>query len=176
MKTISVTDLILADTLAHLKPLDLVHPKNTELLKPVLKTLGFDLDYPIQFIPSQHRNMQGKVVISYQIVGEVECNAEFLNSAWATHEDRMIAAGYRDLSLAHDLASSATIGRDYNSGEGVIEALPPDMLNPDEKSIRDQITMLEDYLRAVRGDPYKEDGGLTTIDEAYKAYLAKTAS
>lgn len=118
----------------------------------------------MQFIPSQHRNLQGKVVVSYQIVGEVEINASFLNSEWATGEDRMIAAGYRDHGLAKDLAQSMTIGRNYD-GDGVIEALPPDMLNPDEELIAAQIRALDSVLLAVRGDPYKQDGSRATLCE-----------
>jgi hypothetical protein len=167
MKTISVTDLKLIPELSHLRDIDFIDPANTELIKPFLKVLGFDLDYPVEFIPSQHRNLQNKVVISYQIVGEVECNAAFLTSQWATAEDRMIAAGYRDLGLAKDLASSSTIGRNYggSDNEAVLEALAPDMLNPDEQEIAAQIQTLKDLLLIVRGNPYKADGSLATLCE-----------
>jgi hypothetical protein len=170
MKVISVTDLQLVPELSHLRQMDFIDPANTELLRPVLKTLGFDLEYPVQFIPSQHRNLQGKVVISYQIVGDVEINESFLSSEWATAEDRMIAAGYRDVGLAADLAASMTIGRDYE-GESKGEALAPDQLNPDADIISAQIKVLEDALLLVRGDPFKEDGSRSTLCEHKK--LAK---
>ncbi len=163
-KNISVTDLKLIPELSHLRMLDFIDPANTELISPFLKVLGFDLDYPIQFIPCQHRNMQGKVVIAYIITGEVEINASFQDSVWCTPEDRLIAAGYKDLTLAQDLAHSLTKGRDYGT-DGTGEGFPPDQSNPDEDDILMQIKVLEDLLLLVRGSPFKQDGSRRTLDE-----------
>jgi hypothetical protein len=163
MKTFSVTDLKLIPELSHLRMLDFIDPKNSDLIAPFLKVLGFDLDYPIQFVPSQHRNLQGKVVIAYMIVGEVECNASFLESSWATVEDRIIVAGYRDLGKADAMAMSLTTGREYDTG--AVEGFPPDLANPDEDEIAMQIKVLSDLLLAVRGTPFKQDGSRFTLSE-----------
>lgn len=166
MKNISVTDLMLVPELSHLRMIDFINPDNDALLAPYLKVLGFDLDYPIQFIPCQHRNMQGKVVIAYLIAGEVECNAAFLSGPFATMEDRLIAAGYRDLSLADTLAGSMTLGRDYN-GDGRQEVFDPALADPQEAAILEQIKVLDDLLVAVRGNPFKNDGNRKTLDEQH---------
>lgn len=163
-KNISTTDLMLIPELSHLRMLDFIDPKNTELISPFLKVIGFDLEYPIQFIPCQHRNMQGKVVIAYLIVGEVEINSSFQDSVWCTPEDKLIAAGYRDLGLAKDMATSLTSARDYGSDEGG-DGFPPDQSNPNEADILMQIKVLEDLLLMVRGNPFKQDGSRATLDE-----------
>ena len=163
MKSISATDLILFPELSHLRMLDVIDPKNTELISPFLKLIGIDLDYPVQFIPSQHRNVQGQTVIAYMIVGELECNESFLSSEWATTEDRIIAAGYKDLGKAQDMARALTTARDYDSG--VVEGFPPDLVNPDEDVISMQIKVLTDLLLLVRGSPFKQDGSRFTLAE-----------
>lgn len=163
MKNISVTDLMLIPELSDLRMLDFIDPKYTSRISPFLKIVGFDLDYPIEFIPSQHRNIQGKEVIAYMIVGELECNDSFLSSVWATTEDRIIAAGYKDLGKARDMAQALTTARDYESG--VTEGFPPDLVNPDEAEIAMQIKVLADLLLAVRGTPFKQDGSRFTLDE-----------
>jgi hypothetical protein len=162
MKNISVTDLQLIPELAHLRMLDFINPDNDSLIAPFLKIIGFDLDYPIQFIPCQHRNMQGKVVIAYLLSGEVEINAAFLNSKWATYEDRLIAAGYRDLSLAEEIGMGTTSCRDYGTET---EGFAPDQSNPDEDEILKQIKILADLLLVVRGNPFKQDGSRRTFAE-----------
>jgi len=163
-KSISVTDLMLVPELSHLRMLDFINPANTELISPFLKVLGFDLEYPIEFIPCQHRNLQGKVVIAYLIAGDVECNASFLDSVWATPEDRMIVAGYKDTGLAADMAASMTAGRDYGTS-GPNEGFPPDLTNPDEADILMQVKVLADLLLQVRGSPFKQDGSRATLAE-----------
>lgn len=162
MKTISVTDLKLIPELSHLRMIDFIDPKNDALIAPYLEELGFDLDYPIEYMARQHRNLQGKVVIAYMIAGEISCNEKFLKSAFATAEDRIIAAGYRDLSLAKDMARGMHTSRDI---EGEVEGFSPDQANPDEDDILMQIKVLDDLLLDVRGDPYKEDGSRKTLGE-----------
>lgn len=165
MKTYSVTDLQLIPELSHLRMIDFINPVHTALISPFLRVLGYDLDFPITFVPSQHRNMQGKVVIAYMVVGDVECNASFLGSVWATTEDRVVAAGYKDLGAAETIASAMTQSREYDSG--AVEGFPPDMSNPDEASITMQIKVLADLLLAVRGNPFKNDGSRRTLDEQH---------
>jgi len=162
MKTVSVTDLMLIPELSHLRMIDFIDPRNDLLIAPYLRLLGFDTDYPVEYIPSQHRNMQGKVVIAYQIVGEIECNERFLSSSFATVEDRIIANGYKDLSLANQMSQALSTSRSY-AGES--EAFPSDQCNPDEAAIVEQINVLETLLDVVRPERFKEDGSLKTIVE-----------
>lgn len=167
MKSISVTDLQLIPELSHLRMLDFIDPKYDSLISPFLKILGFDLDYPIEFAASQHRNLQGQKVIAYRIIGEVECNDAFLSSAFATTEDRIIARGYNDLGLSNDMASQLTVGRDYGGDDtGQSEkGFPPELTNEDEDEITLQVQLLTDLLRIVRGNPFKQDGSRATLAE-----------
>lgn len=163
MKTISVTDLMLVPELSHLRMLDFIDPKNDALIAPYLKVLGFDLDYPIEYLARQHRNLQGQTVIAYMITGEVECNEQFLSSPFATVEDRIIAAGYKDMGLANQMTTALSTSRDYNNG--VVEGFPADLSNPDEAAIVEQINVLENLLAVVRPNMYGEDGCLKTMAE-----------
>jgi hypothetical protein len=163
MKTISVTDLKRIPELSHLRMIDFINPQNDLLVAPFLKVLGFDLDYPIEYMARQHRNLAGEVVIAYMVCGEVECNERFLRSAFATAEDRIIAAGYKDLSLASQMSNALSTSRNYDTG--VVEGFPPDMTNPDEAAIVEQIEVLTNLLDQVRPDRFKEDGSLKTIVE-----------
>jgi hypothetical protein len=163
-KIISVEDLKLIPELSHLRTLDFIDPKNADLIAPFLKIIGMDMEFPIEFIACQHRTLQGKVVVSYQLVGSVECNDSFLSSSFASVEDRIIAAAYRDLSLAQELGLSQTSSRDY--GDSLQEGFPPELCNPDEKEILAQIQILKDLLFLARGNPNKNDGSLKLFHEA----------
>lgn len=163
MKTISVTDLKLIPELSHLRMLDFIDPKNDALIAPFLKVLGFDLDYPIEYKATQHRNLQGQVVISYMISGDVDCNERFLSSPFATVEDRIIVAGYRDLSLARHMTDGLSTSRQYDTG--VAEGFPADLTNSDEKVILEQIAVLQNILEEVRPNMRGEDGSLKTLVE-----------
>jgi hypothetical protein len=163
-KNISVTDLQLIPELSHLRMIDFINPDNDALIAPFLKTIGFDLDYPIMFEASQHRNMQGKVVIAYRILGEVEINSSFQDSVWCTPEDRLIAVGYRDLGFAKEIAKSLVSAREYETS-GTGEGFPPDQCNPDEEEIKMQVKVLEDLLLAIRGTPFKQNGSRATLAE-----------
>ena len=163
-KTLSVEDLKVVDELSHLRTLDFINPVNDDLIAPYLKVFGFDLDYPIEYIACQHRTLSGKVVVSYLISGEVEINDSFLSSSFATTEDHMIAAGYRDLGVAEDIASAMTAGREYGGGD---EGFPSDQANPDEKIILEQIKQLNDMLLVIRGNPFKKDGSRKTMAEQH---------
>lgn len=173
MKSYSVTDLQLIPDLSHLRMIDFINPENDKLIAPYLKMLGYDLDYPIEWVPSQHRNMQGKVVIAYRIVGETECNESFLSGPFATSEDRMIARGYQDLTLANDMAKQMTTGRDYGGDEGQSEkGFPPELVMENEGVVAMQIQTLKDLLVMVRGDQYNPDGGRKTIYDYHEGWEA----
>ena len=172
MKSISVTDRRHIPELSHLNYFELVDPKNDHLVKPFLEMIGIDTDYPIQYVAAQHRNLQNKVVVNYMIVGEVQCNRKFLNSEWASLDDRMVAAAYQDPSLCKALCDQLNTTLDYNSFKDAIETkngpkeqLPPNLLNKDEGVIAAQIRQLEDLLFQIRGSQFNEDGSLKTFDD-----------
>lgn len=172
MKSISVTDLQLIPELSHLRMFDFIHPDNSEKIAPFLKEMGFDLDYPVVFEASQHRNLQGKVVIAYTIYGEIECNDSFRKGAWCSLEDRAILAGYQDLSHAEEMGKlQSRVPNYYTGGADKIDDatgllwLPANQLNEDEQGILDQIKILEQVLLEVRGNPFKRDGSRKLLTE-----------
>jgi hypothetical protein len=105
LKTISFRDLQLAEELKHLNEIQMLHRSNDDLMKSVLEKCGFDTDYETEYIPSKHRDMQGKVAIGYQAVGDISINRKTLNSCVSDITDRMVAASYQDPSLTRELAS-----------------------------------------------------------------------
>ena len=157
MRVFSVYDLMLIPELSHLRMMDFIDTANHNLLTPFLIELGYDMEYAVEFIPSQHRTLSGKVVVGYQVVGDVQINAEFLHSSWCTAEDRTIAAGYRDVGLAADMAASLTTCREYGV-DGELEAFDPSQANENEKELLAQIEVLQQLVEHVRGNPYKSDG------------------
>lgn len=163
MRVMSVYDLKLVPQLAHLSPLDFVNPENYKLLIPFLKTLGYDVSKPVQFLPCQHRTLAGKVVIGYLVVGDISQEREFLLSGFCTAEDRIIAAGAKDLSLAYDMAKSMTACRDY--GADSVEGFPPDQANPDEEQILNEIKLLQTIADIAQGNLFKSDGSRKTLQE-----------
>ena len=165
MRVMSVYDLQLIPALSGLSMFDFVNPANHELLIPYLKTLGYDLLRPVEFIASQHRTMAGKVVIGYQVVGEISQDREFLLSPFCTAEDRIIAAGSKDLSLANEMARSMTTCREYGSDGAVVEGFPADQANPDEAEILEAIRVYQVVMEIARGDQFKSDGSRKTLLE-----------
>jgi hypothetical protein len=92
----------------------------------------------------------------------VDINSNFLNSSFATAEDRIIAAGYKDISLANEMSRSLSTSREYS---GVAEAFPAELSNPDEAAIMEQIEVLQNLIDQVRPNMRREDGSLKTIFE-----------
>lgn len=165
MKTLSILDLKLIDQLKHKKPLEFLNPTNDVLLAPFLYIYGMDSKRPINFIPCQHRTLQGKVVVSFLIAGEVRADEDFLRSSFCSAEDRIIAAGYKDISLAHELAQTVTKAQSYGSSSDSENFLDPSQLNDNEDHIVEQIKQLSDLLLSVRGSPYKRDGSVRCLHE-----------
>ena len=164
MKTYSVLDLQLIPELSHLRMIDFVDTKNDSLIAPFLKVLGYDLDYPLIYSASQHRTLSGKVVVGYIIAGDIEHNASFLDSSWATVEDRIIVSGYSDLGFSDEMATMLS-SRDYTGAS--VEGFSPELTNPDEANILMQIKILEDILLAARGSPFKQDGSRKTLADMH---------
>lgn len=165
MKVFSVTDLMLIPELSHFRQIDFIKPENTEKLLPFLKILGYDVLYPIVFRPSKHRNLQNQVVISYQIIGDIELNSSFQDSVWCTAEDKIIARGYTDLTVSEDMAAIMTACRSYGDTGSHDDGFPVDQCEPDEKEVLAQIKQLEELLLQIRGNPYRKDGSIATLDQ-----------
>ncbi len=102
MRNTSLRDLKLADTIAHMSELDMIHPNNDKVIKAVLETIGYDVKQKIDFIPSYHRDMQGKAAVGFQVLGEYNLDPKY--DKFVDTIDRVVKAGYTDPHLARDMA------------------------------------------------------------------------
>lgn len=170
MKTISVRDLLLLPELSHLNEFSLIDPNNDELVKTYLHELGFDLAQPVEYIPCKHRTLQGKVVVSYLLSGELNMSEEFLSSSFATQEDREFAREFREIESGmrlqeeHEEEECHAFVSERKKRES---ALPFDQLESDSSAIEEIIASLAESLLSLRGDPFKSNGSRKTMDEVH---------
>jgi len=170
-RTISFRDLMLCEELAHIKnEVELLHTSNDDLMRSLLSKIGFDVDYPVAYIPSKHRDMQNKIAVGFMAVGDISLNREFINSPMCSVTERMVAASYTDPSLTRELSNLMgnqvnlkTLMSDESEYDG--EELADDMLEPDREFVSAQIKVLESIRDDIRGSMYNDAGDLKTYDE-----------
>lgn len=103
MRAISLRDVLVAEELSHIKnEIELIHPDNDELVKSVLEQVGFDVRHGIQYIPSLHRDMQNKVAVGFQAIGEYSTDPKY--KQFMDTFDRVVIAGMQDASLGREMA------------------------------------------------------------------------
>lgn len=155
MKCISFRDLLVADALKHLNEIEMLSPENDELMKSVLVQCGMDVDYDIQYIPTKHRDMQGKVAVGFQAVGDININRNVLNSCVSDVTDRMVAASYQDPSLTRELAGMMGNTINYKSlleaEDAFDETEYVEPLEEDYEWVTKQIKQLQDIHDVIRG-------------------------
>lgn len=172
-KVMSFRDLKLIPELSGLSEIHMIHPSNDNLVNKYLAQLGFDLDYAVVYIPAKHRDMQGKIAVGFRAVGEVSCNRNFINSPLCTIDDRLIAAGYQDISLAKEMATLGSAGRSYSQlidgecveDDAVVEDFLEEETEEDEEFVASQIAQLEEIRDRLRGSMWSDSGALKTPDE-----------
>lgn len=162
MKTISWKDLTIIPELSHLTQWDFMNPQFDYLVNPYLYTLGFELGLGLEYRVCQHRTLSGEAIVGLQIVGEIRTDRAFLASPWATAEDRMVACGRTDRSLGDDLSKAMNVQVSY----GNVFALDSEeqkelwMTQEEIEAIEDQIELMGNILKDVRGDMRRRDGSL----------------
>lgn len=163
-RTISFSDLMLASSLSHIKnEIEMLHIDNDEAVSKVLEQIGFDIEYPVSYIPLKHRSMQNKVAVGFMAVGEISLNKSYINSKLCTLTERMIAACYTDPSLTKELSNLMGMRANFrllleNGKDGSSEDLPEHMLEPDRESVSQQIKALENVRDMIRGSLYNDRG------------------
>lgn len=101
MRNTSLRDLKLADLLSHLTEVEIINPKNDELVKSVLQQIGYDTRQPIEYTVSNHRDMQGKSAVGFQVIGEYNTDPKYKH--FLDTVDRVVVAGLTDIHLARDM-------------------------------------------------------------------------
>lgn len=170
-RVISFRDLMVCSQLSHIKnEVELLSIANDDLVSSILDKIGFDVDYPILYVPSKHRDMQNKVAVGFMVVGEISLNRSFVNSFLCSATERMIAACYTDPTLTKELSRLSGNRVNYQAmlqdgveGEG--DELPEDMLEPDRHVVAAQIAQLIEIRDAIRGNYYNEAGDIKTFAE-----------
>lgn len=170
-RVISFRDLMVCTKLAHIRnEIELLNIENDDVVASILAQVGFDVDYPVLYVPSKHRDMQNKVSVGFMAVGDISLNRSFVNSYLCSTTERMIAACYTDPSLMRELNRLTGNRVNYKAlladeGEGDLEELPEDMLEPDRDIISAQIKQLTELRDSIRGGIYNEAGDLKTFAE-----------
>lgn len=151
----------------------------------VLAQVGFDINEPIEYLPSNHRDMRGIVGIGFRAVGTVTKDPAWLDSPLCDTMERIIFEYRRHPSLAKemchmlgshvDLTSHASEdGSEYctEAEERIKAKTLKGQLEPQYRAAEERINQLEDLREMVRGCPYRQDGGLKTPAD-YKEDLKK---
>jgi hypothetical protein len=156
MKSISFRDLQLADELKHLNEIEMLHEDNDLVMSVVLLQCGFDINKPIRYIPSKHRDLRGKIAVGFQACGEVSLSENLRHSPVMDITDRMIATAYTDPSLTREMASM--MGNTVNYKALLEQEDIPEDEEYDEPPEEDyewvtsQIKQLEDIRKQIRGE------------------------
>lgn len=170
-RTVSFRDLLVCSKLAHIKnEIELLSIENDAVMASILGQVGFDIEYPITYVPVKHRDMQNKVAVGFMAVGDISINRSFVNSYLCSTVERMIAASYSDPSLTRELGALMGHHVNYRSlleddAEWSGEELPDEMLEPDRHEVARQIASLIEIRDTIRGSQYNESGDLKTYEE-----------
>lgn len=163
-RVFSFRDLRLIPELSKFNEIQLIHPDMDKAVNKYLGQLGFDLDYAVQYVPANHRDMQGNVGVGFRAVGEISINRSFINSPLCSITERMIAAFHTDPGLARELAAlmgnSISFKDTEYEGDTSEEDFPENLIEPTYNEVSQQIKALEAIRDELRGSPYNEDGSL----------------
>lgn len=139
---------------------------NDALVNQALVQLGFNINVPILYVPSQHRDLSGAVAVGFRAVGEISSDPAYLNSRLCPMIERLIWAAQKDPSLAREL--SRMTGHNVTLGEEVTDEandFPDSDIEPNYEITQMQIEALTFYRDEVRGTPYNDQGNLKTPAE-----------
>lgn len=170
-RTVSFRDIMLCTSIAHVKnEIELLDTKYDAAVAEILNAIGIDVEYPVTYIPSKHRDMQGKIAVGFMAVGDISLNRAFINSYLCNTTERMIAASYSDPSLTRELGTLMghqvnfrSLLEDETEFDG--DELPEDQLEPDRYEVAAQIKALAEIRDQIRGSMYNEAGDLKTFAE-----------
>ena len=177
-KVLSFSDLQLISGLSHLNEFDMLLIENDDLMAFYLDKAGMDVEYAVQYIPSQHRNLQNKVVVGFQAVGDLQHQRAFLNSVYCLPIERIAAYGEQDRSLTVELASLSGTQLNHSAfhedmiDDSVNDSFYEGLIEPSYRAVESSIKALEDIRDSIRGSMYDESGNPKTRQQ-YKEWLAQ---
>lgn len=152
-RVISCRDLLLAEELSHIKnQIELIHPKNDDLVKSILNEIGFDTRHVFEYLASNHRDMQGNTGIGFICIGDINRDKRF-KQFLDTHL-RIVAAGIGDISLGKEMASLQ--GRSYNYNKNENEDSGKKRKKPSTDDFTDEDLLEMGYTTGDESDEYVE--------------------
>lgn len=170
-RTISFRDLLITEELSNIRnEIELLHPKHDHIVGLVLRQIGFDTCQEIEYIPSMHRDMTGKVAIGFQAVGEINTDRQY--KKFLDVHDRIVAAGLKDISLAKDMAGLMGRSYSYNKNQEELKQKRKKAFNEDDFSEEELIDM--GYSTGDNEDDYVEPDykkNLAEIEQLNKIML-----
>lgn len=169
-RVFSFRDLKLIPEFANKTEREMVRLECDDLMNEALSQLGFSLRAPILYVPSLHRDLQGRVAIGYRAVGQVNEDPAYLNSPLCPLIERLIVAARRDPSLASELARmiGGGVNLDDDYAAEPVKEIEDEYVEPDWQRNERYIRELTDFRDMVRGSPYNEAGSLKLPSEYVK--------
>lgn len=161
MRTLSLRDVMLHEKLKGKNEIKIIHPSNDNLMREVLYDCGFDVKQGIAYIPSLHRDMQNKIAVGFQVVGELRKDREFINSGMCDVYELISIASETDVSLAKELCSLQDGRINYEAVDKNAKQdddFPVCLVEPTEDFHARQIAQLENIRQLLRGDAYDGAG------------------
>ena len=188
MKTFSFSDIKLASWLQGYSEVDMLSIDMDEKVNRVLKELGGDLDYPVEYYPAYHRNMQGITRVGFVACCETSHNRKDLSGPFTTLTDILVVAAHRDSSLSQELGTLTGLSRNYSPATEAgfdehsdnymaeqlssMSKLERADWEANRKDIMKQVAALEKVRDSIRGSQFSESGSLKT-PEQYQQYAAQ---
>ncbi len=168
MFLISCSDILKLDDFKHLNEVQLIHPDNDEKVLNHARTAGMDITGGYCYEASQHKNMFGKVVVGYRLIGELTNAPSFRASPFCTSEIRTLSHLRRDVSLTQEMVKLS--GGCFSYGKSVEADAESDreyesMYEPNWQVLEQQINLLNQIAVDIRGTPYGANGGLKSFYE-----------
>lgn len=168
MFVLSCSDLLKLGDFAGMNEVSLIHPENDEKVLNHARTAGMDICGGYAYEASQHKNMFGKVVVGYRLIGELRSDAAFRSNPFYTTEVGTLSHLRRDVSLTQEMVKLS--GGNFSYGKNVEEDAESEreyesMYEENWQAIECEITVLNQLAFDTRGSSYGANGGLKTFYE-----------
>jgi hypothetical protein len=165
---ISCSDILKLDDFSGMNEVQLIHPDNDEKVLNHARTAGMDITGGYAYEASQHKNMFGKTVVGYRLIGELTNAPSFRASPFCTSEIRTLSHLRRDVSLTQEMVKLS--GGCFSYGKSVEEDAESDreyesMYEENWQVLEQQINLLNQVAKEIRGTAMGANGGMKTFYE-----------
>ncbi len=170
-RVISLRDLQRIPTLRTYTEDALIRPDMDHIMFMYLAELGYDMDSPIEYIPSIHRDLAGNVGLGYQVVGEIvdaKTKHPYLRHKICPLYERIAALAKSDMSFAIELARMASIKINLTDNAEEDEEYPDNEVERTYKENTAKINKLITRRNDLRKTRYDEKGRPLTPKEILK--------